>query len=119
MPLFLCLAFWPYATLATAADWVLRPGDQPFDQVDLASLAGQSFTFFDDGRAAYGDQGAYSYTYSAENGGGTAHGSYNIAQDGSVCVVFANGRQRCDLYVRNGVRVILISETGDRYPVRP
>lgn len=118
MPLFLCLSIC-LANPASAADWRLRSGDRPFDQAELAALQGQSYTFYDDGRSEYGPEGRYSYTYSAANGGGTVWGDYHIAEDGSVCVGFANGRSRCDLFVRNAGRVILITETGQRFPVRP
>lgn len=114
MPFFLCLG----AGGAAAGPWPLRPGDTPFAAGELAALAGQSFRFYDGGVSAYGGGGAYSYTYAAQNGGGTAWGSYRIAEDGSVCVDFTNGFGRCDLYVRNGGRVILITEKGDRFPMR-
>lgn len=114
IPLIFCLA----AGTAQAADWELRPGDAPFARTELEALAGQSFRFYDGGESLFGRDGAYSYTYSLENGGGTAWGSYRIAEDGSICVDFANGFARCDLYVRNGSRVILITEKGERFPVR-
>ncbi|MFW8634975.1 hypothetical protein [Cribrihabitans pelagius] len=103
---------------AAAADWQFRPGDQPLSAVELAALPGQSFRFYDGGESRYGAEGAYSYTYSAENGGGTAWGTYRLLPDGSVCVDFTNGFSRCDLYVRNGARMILITEEGERFPVR-
>lgn len=118
MPLFLCFLV-ALPSLATAAGWNLREGDRPFDNAELAALPGQSYRFYDDGRSDYGNEGNYSYTYSAANGGGTAWGHYHIAEDGSVCVTFENGRSRCDLYVRNEGRIVLITETGERYPVRP
>lgn len=106
----------PVVGLAEA--WGLRQTDRPFDAAELAALPGQSFVFFDDGEAAFGANGAYSYTYSAGNGGGTSWGSYRLAPDGSVCVDFVNGFSRCDLYVHSGNRVVVITETGERYPVR-
>ncbi|KIC15423.1 hypothetical protein RA20_18505 [Leisingera sp. ANG-Vp] len=114
MPLFLCLM----ASHALAGEWPLKPGDTPFAQNELEALPGQSFRFFDGGESLYGSDGVYSYTYAPENGGGTAWGTYRIAADGSICVDFANGFARCDLYVRNGSRVILITEKGERFPVR-
>lgn len=103
---------------AAAAEWQLKPGDRPLSAAELAALPGQAFRFFDGGESRYGAAGAYSYTYSAENGGGTAWGSYRLLPDGSICVDFVNGFSRCDLYVRNGERVILITEEGARFPVR-
>ncbi len=107
------------ATPLGAADWVTRPGDVPLDPDELDALAGRTLTFYDDGRSKYSAGGAYSYTYSAVNGGGTAFGTYSVAEDGSICVQYRNGFDRCDLYVRNNGRLILITEKGERYPVRP
>ncbi len=107
------------ASPAVAAEWPTKPGDVPLSPEELKALAGQTFTFYDDGQAEFSAGGAYSYTYSAANGGGTAYGSYRIAEDGSVCIAYRNGFSRCDLYVRSGERLILIDEKGDRYPVRP
>jgi hypothetical protein len=118
MPLFLCFAAASSAAGAAAAEWRLKPGDTPFAQAELEALPGQSFHFYDGGESLYGSDGAYSYTYSVENGGGTAWGTYRINGDGSICVDFVNGFARCDLYVRNGSRVILITEEGERFPVR-
>lgn len=120
MPLF-CVATAALSTApapARAADWPIRSGDVPFAVEDLRALPGQSFIFFDDGEALFGEDGAYAYTYSAANGGGTAWGSYFIAEDGSICVDYGNGQRRCDLYVRNGSRVIVLTQSGERYPVR-
>ena len=103
---------------ASAPTWALRAGDTPYDAETLASLPGQSFVFYDDGEAIFGSDGAYYYTYSPANGGGTAWGSYHIATDGSVCVAFVSGATRCDLYVKNRNRTILITEDGQRFPVR-
>lgn len=101
-----------------AAEWKTKPNDRPLPVSELASLAGRSFTFYDGGETLFGDRGAYSYTFAAQNGGGTAWGSYHIAEDGSVCVDFTNGTSRCDLYVRNGDRIVLITEAGERFPVQ-
>ncbi|UWR07738.1 MULTISPECIES: hypothetical protein [Ruegeria] len=102
-----------------AAEWAVRPGDIPLSPAELNALAGRTLTFYDDGQSKYSAGGAYSYTYSAVNGGGTAFGTYRIAADGSICVQYRNGFDRCDLYVRNNGRLILITEKGERYPVRP
>lgn len=107
------------ATPAAAAEWSTKPGDVPLSPEELGALAGQTLTFYDDGKSKYSAGGAYSFTYSAANGGGTAFGTYSIAEDGSVCVEYRNGLHRCDLYVHNGKRLILIDAKGVRYPVRP
>ncbi|MBT8153358.1 hypothetical protein KMP13_05520 [Epibacterium ulvae] len=113
--LLLCVAL---PVSASAADWSLRATDRPFSAEELADLPGRSLVFFDDGETIYGADGAYSYTYSTANGGGTAWGTYQIAEDGSICVEFASGAMRCDVLVHSGERVILITEKGERFPIR-
>ena len=103
---------------AQAADWATKPGDAPFSAAELAALPGQVLVFFDDGTSHYLEDGAYAYTYSGANGGGTAWGSYRIADDGSICVDYVSGAARCDLLVRNAGRIVVITEDGERYPVR-
>lgn len=94
----------------------MRSGDEV---VDPATLLARSLTFYDDGVSRYSPGGSYSYTYSALNGGGTAFGTYQIEADNSLCVLFRNGFDRCDLFVRNAGRLVLITQQGERYPVRP
>lgn len=116
---FLAIIAFLVASPVLAEGWVLRPGDVPLTRNELAALAGRTLNFYDDGQSRFSAGGAYSFTYSVENGGGTAFGTYRIAEDGSICVDFRNGFSRCDLYVHNGDRLILINEKGERYPVRP
>ncbi|MFS4581283.1 hypothetical protein [Phaeobacter sp. C3_T13_0] len=92
--------------------------DQPYSAKTLAALPGRSFVFYDEGEALFGADGAYSYTYSAKNGGGTAWGSYRVGEDGYVCVTFVNGASRCDQYVTNRARTVVIDSDGQRFPVR-
>lgn len=103
----------------SAAEWVLRHGDVQLTTAELQALEGRVLTFYDDGQSRYSTGGAYSYTYSAVNGGGTAYGTYEVAEDGSICTAFRNGLRRCDLFVHNKGRLVLINEKGERYPVRP
>ncbi|MGV6849752.1 MAG: hypothetical protein ACWA5A_15365 [Marinibacterium sp.] len=108
------------ASAAIAGEWRLRSGDVPLDPAETRDLANRGdIVFYDDGRSRYFADGRYSYTYSAKNGGGTALGTYAIQDDGSVCVQYPNGFDRCDLYVRSGDRLVLITEDGTRFPVRP
>ncbi|WP_170377483.1 MULTISPECIES: hypothetical protein [Ruegeria] len=99
-----------------AAEWPTKPGDVPLTPTELEALAGRTLTFYDDGQSSFSVGGAYSYTYAS---GESAFGTYSIAEDGSVCIQYRNGFDRCDLYVRSGERLILIDQKGDRYPVRP
>ncbi|GAA6194225.1 hypothetical protein [Phaeobacter sp. NW0010-22] len=107
------------ATAGVSAEWTLRAGDTLLSAPELRDMAGRTLVFYDDGQSKYSAGGSYSYTYSPVNGGGTAFGTYHIAEDGSICTAFQNGLTRCDLFVHSGSRLVLINEKGERYPVRP
>ncbi len=101
-----------------APEFSLRDGDAAFEAAALTErLSGEILTFYDDGRSEYYTDGRYTYTYADD--GGTAYGYWRIADGGAVCIDFVNGFARCDLYVMNGARLILIDADGNRYPVRP
>ena len=102
---------------AAAQDWALRTTDRALDAAETQALTeGQTLTFYDDGRSTYSAGGAYSYTYAS---GQTALGAYRIEDDGTVCIAFRNGFGRCDRYVENAGRIVLLTEKGERYPIRP
>jgi len=105
------------AGAATAEEWNLRDTDIPLTEPQASALtSGRTLTFLDDGQSKYSVGGAYSYTYADD--GGTAFGRFTIKKDGRVCIDFTNGRQRCDLYVKSGGLLVMITERGDRFPVR-
>ncbi|WP_108852754.1 hypothetical protein [Albidovulum aquaemixtae] len=102
---------------AFAEGWGMKSGDVVFTKAELSEfIAENEVRFYDGGHSEYGPDDAYAYVY---EGGDRAEGRYRIEEDGSVCVDFRNGWSRCDLYVRNGGRVLLIDEKGDRYPLKP
>lgn len=104
------------STAALAGEWPLRSDDSIFPEQELRDfIARNEVRFYDGGRSEYGPGDAYAYVYSSDD---RAEGRYRFAGDGSICVDFINGFARCDLFVRNGTRVILIDEKGDRYPLR-
>ncbi|MEX0312142.1 MAG: hypothetical protein AB3N17_18060 [Tateyamaria sp.] len=106
------------ATGAAAEGWNVRTGDTPLDrQAVVAMLEGRTLTFFDNGQSKFSVGGAYSYTYA--NGGGTAYGAFEVQPDGTVCIAFRNGFGRCDRYVRNNGRFVMLTEKGERFPIRP
>ncbi|MCC1490995.1 hypothetical protein [Cognatishimia sp. F0-27] len=113
-PALLLLVLAPFAALAEP--FALRDGDVALPD-PAARFAGQSITFFDNGVSAFYEDGRYTYTYA--NDGGTAYGYWRISETGAVCIDYVNGFARCDLYVENAGRLILLDEKGDRYPVRP
>ncbi|MDA0963063.1 MAG: hypothetical protein O2898_09110 [Proteobacteria bacterium] len=113
----LCLVAGGAAAQSPSPDWTLLPGDMPLSVDDLGSLTnGGSLTFHDDGISRFSAGGSYSYTYA--NQGGTAFGTFDIRDDGKICIDFRNGAGCCDLYVRNGLRLILLTENGERFPVK-
>jgi hypothetical protein len=59
--------------------------------------------------------GAYSYTYAS---GDSAFGRFEIGEDGTVCIAFRNGFTRCDRYVENGSRIVMLTQKGERFPLR-
>ena len=112
---------WPIlalmASTATAQDWNLREADQVLDADALGLIAdGGSLTYFDDGVSLFSAGGSYSYTYA--NNGGTAFGQFRVAGDGQICIDYRNGFSRCDMYVRNAGRLVLLTEDGERYPIK-
>ncbi|WP_299351776.1 hypothetical protein [uncultured Shimia sp.] len=105
------------ATPALAEDWKMRGGDNLFDEAGLqAALTGQTLVFYDDGQSVYGDDGSYSYTY---GGGGTWEGQWRVAADSVVCVTYVTEVTRCDRIVENAGRLVVLTEDGQRFPVKP
>lgn len=76
----------------------------------------QTLIFYEGGQSRYSVGGAYSYSY---QGGGTAFGRFQIEGDGTICIAFNNGRSRCDAFVRSHGRLVMITQSGDRFPIRP
>lgn len=113
----LCLALFP--SLVFAQDLIPRDTDTLFDQAGLNTrLRGETITFFDDGQSRFFNDGRYTYTYA--NDGGTGYGYFEIKDDSTICVDFVNGFSRCDMYVVDAAdRLVVITEAGDRFPVRP
>lgn len=101
---------------ALAQNFEPRSGDQVLTDAQMqAEVVGQTHVFFDDGRSSFLAGGRYSYTYSS---GDTAFGRYELRPGGVVCTFFNHGFQRCDMYVRANGRLVLITEAGERFPVK-
>ena len=111
------LAMCVLAAPLLAAEWALRDSDHVLTRDEVEALtAGQTIVFYDEGRSMYSVGGAYSYTYAS---GESAYGQYTISQDGTICIAYRNGFGRCDRYVRSGDRIIMLTESGLRFPIRP
>ncbi len=114
---FLILAVVLPAQEGVAQDWNLLAGDTVLDGGSIGQITdGSALTYFDDGVSRFSAGGAYSYTYA--NGGGTAFGSFRIGDEGQICIDFRNGMGRCDLYVRSGGRLVMLTQRGERFPVK-
>ena len=109
LALFLAL----FALPATAQQ---RASDTAFTAEDLAeTLSGQRVEFFDASAARYYADGTYEYRYSPDDP--VWRGTWETAGT-EVCVTFDNGFSRCDAYVLDGERLVMIIEDGTRFPVR-
>ncbi|NNE89020.1 MAG: hypothetical protein HKN27_13170 [Silicimonas sp.] len=95
----------------------LRDSDLQLDLAGMdALLTGKVVTFYDGSKSTYAPGGAYGYTYIDD--GPVWRGQYTLRDDSRVCVVFENGSERCDMFVMDGERAVLITDDGTRFPVR-
>lgn len=100
-----------------AQDWALRADDRLLTRDEVAVLTeGRTLVFYDDGQSKFSAGGAYSYTYAS---GESAFGRYRLEADGTVCIDYRNGFGRCDRYVQSGSRIVMLTEKGERFPLRP
>ena len=104
---------------AQAQDLAPRESDVLLDQTEMIEdVVGQTHEFFDGGQSFFSISGSYSYTYPD---GGIAYGRWDIPNDvapGVICTYFRHGFSRCDRYVRSNGRLLLITDSGDRFPIR-
>ena len=107
------------ATSAAAQDFTPRDTDRVLDAAAMrAEVVGRTHEFFDGGVSFFSVSGTYTYTYSD---GGRAYGNWTLHDEGAggvICTSFAAGFARCDMYVHDGTRLVLITEDGTRFPVR-
>ena len=94
----------------------IRPDDKLIDHAQLDRMVrGQALQFHDGGLARFEQDGKYSWTY---GGGGTWLGHFDVSEDSTICVTFVTGVTRCDLYVENAGRLVLITQDGTRFPIK-
>ncbi len=107
------------AGTAQAQEFEPRSDDRVLDADAMAQeVVGRTHEFFDGGVSFFSVSGTYSYTYSD---GGRAYGTWELQDAGAggvICTSFAAGFSRCDMYVHDGTRLVLITEDGTRFPVR-
>lgn len=102
---------------APAAAQGLRDGDAKLTAGALHErLAGMSVRFHDGSEARFSRAGDYTYRYRPQDP--AFGGTYLATEDSQVCVTFSGGFRRCDTYVMNGGRLVLITRDGLRFPVK-
>ncbi|AXI45040.1 hypothetical protein C1J03_02715 [Sulfitobacter sp. SK012] len=105
----------PFASLA--AEFAVLKDDVILSREEVTAVTQRHLlSFYEGGQSRYSSGGAYSYTY---DGGATAFGTYQVDADGVVCITFRNGRSRCDRFVHSHGRLVMVTEAGDRFAIRP
>ncbi|MCT4556685.1 MAG: hypothetical protein N4A61_01370 [Pelagimonas sp.] len=105
-------------TVLFAQDYPMRAGDVRIAPDALEKrLSGRDLIYYDNGRSRYYDDGRYSYTFDGDTAESTG-GYWTVTPAGLVCAEFITGQSRCDLFVENAGRLVLIDQTGARYPVK-
>lgn len=95
----------------------VRASDTVLTAPELSAiLSGQLVEFFDGSKSRYETDGRYAYTYT--DAGPEWTGLYRVEDGSRVCVDFDNGSERCDRFVKDGDRLVLVIENGTRFPVR-
>lgn len=107
------------ATPAVAQDFAVRNSDTIPTMAALSeTILDRDLEYFDGGISRYDTGGAYAWTYSENNGGGTHMGVHDIRDNGVVCITYDSGAERCDMFVMSNDRLVLLTDDGQRYPLR-
>lgn len=100
-----------------AADFQLLKDDVALTRQEVVQMTERGLlTFYEGGQSRYSADGAYSYTYDQ---GATAFGAFSIGEDGVICIEYQNGRSRCDRFVNSHGRLVMLTEDGQRFAIRP
>jgi len=115
--LLMTMAFGALFAAVPAVAQGVRDNDRRLNAAEITDmLSGRIVEFHDGSKSRYGADGSYAYTYA--DGEPPFVGAYTAGDDGRVCVSFENGAARCDHYVMDGTRLILVIADGTRFPVR-
>lgn len=107
------------ASPAAAQDYAVRDSDTVPNTADLSMLIlDRDLEHFDGGTSRYNTDGTYAWTFGANNGGETHPGTHRISDNATVCITYASGSERCDRFVQSGDRLVLLTDDGQRYPIR-
>ncbi len=114
---FAILLFSSFSSELLAEEWNLRPGELQLNYEQVTELTtNRTLNFFNNGQSKYSVGGAYSHSFPDE--GGTQFGVFDVRRDGRVCVNFRNGENRCNLYLKSHGLLLMLTEEGDRFPVK-
>ena len=95
----------------------VRASDERYGQTELTGLlSDHAVEFFDGSVSRYRGDGIYSYKYTEADRPWL--GAWQVTAQGQVCVTFDNGSNRCDTFVSDGSRMVMIIADGTRFPVR-
>jgi len=107
------------ASPVAAQDFALRASDMVPTTADLSrQILDRDLEYFDGGISRYNTDGSYAWTYAETNGGETHPGTHQISENGTVCITYETGAERCDMFVQSGDRLVLLTDNGQRYPIR-
>ncbi|MDJ0823917.1 MAG: hypothetical protein QNJ16_00295 [Rhodobacter sp.] len=105
------------AATTASAQQGLRATDQVYDRQELSGmLSDHAVEFFDGSVSRYRADGVYSYKYTETDRPWL--GTWSVPEAGQVCIAFENGSDRCDIFVSDGARMVMIIDNGTRFPVR-
>lgn len=95
----------------------MRAEDRILPAAELADLlSDHAVEFFDGSISRFRGDGAYSYKYSETDRPWL--GTWQVTEDSRVCVAFENGSNRCDTFISDGSRMVMIIADGTRFPIR-
>lgn len=102
-----------------AQNYDLRATDSVPTRATLSeTILDRDLEYFDGGISRYATNGTYAWTYGANNGGGVHEGVHDFKDNGVVCITYHTGARRCDMFVLSNDRLTLLTNDGQRYPVR-
>lgn len=107
------------ASPLAAQDYAMRDSDTvPTGAALSETVLDKDLEYFDGGVSRYATDGTYTWTYAQNNGGGVHAGTHDIRDGGFICVTYDAGPERCDMFVMSGTRLVLLTDNGERYPLR-
>lgn len=111
--------FMALASPLAAQDYAMRASDTVPSAADLSSLIlDRDLEYFDGGTSRYNADGTYAWTFGENNGGETHPGTHRFGDNATLCITYETGAERCDMFVQSGERLVLLSDDGQRYPIR-